>query len=243
MPVTASSFNKWLAGVGLPDATSELSRLLGMKRTTLHNQRGRGNVAATTIIAAARAARINPLDALASFEPYVALLEERKPVTNAELISQVSHVDALVHLLSRIRADFAQILGVVPLTAIPSEDSVRNWIDAIDPGDLRRHVAAEGGLALSNLSAQLTENRLNPELAIIASRFAGVSSTSGLVVSGLVTPTEAGWPLYGRENALSEINDLELLDLVTHRLATLHRQTKKRVEAEEAAADYLETLG
>lgn len=243
MSITAGSFNEWLAKSGLPDGTSELSRLLGMKRTTLHNQRMRGNVAVPTIIAAARAARINPLEALASFEPYAALVDEVRPVTNAELISQVSHVDALVHLLSRIRADFARSLGVVPLADIPSDGSVRNWIDAIDPGELRSHVATEGNIALSNLSAQLTENRLAPELAILASRFAGVSSTSGLVVSGLVTPSEAGWPIYGRENALSELGDLELLDLVMLRLAALHRQTKKRVEAEEAAADYLETLG
>jgi hypothetical protein len=214
-----------------------------MKRTTLHNQRIRGRIAVPTVIAAARAAQMNPLDVLGSFEPYAALGQERKPVTDAELLSQVSYVDALVHLLSRIRADFAQTLGVAPMEAIPFDGSVRNWLDAIDPGGIRQHVSELGGIAPSNLSAQLAENRLDPELAIIASRFAGVSSANGLVVSGLVTEQEAGWPIYGRVNALSELGDVELIDLVSARLEFLRRQTKKQVDTENAAVNYLETLG
>lgn len=243
MSISARSFNEWLATVGLPDGASQLSKLLGMKRTTLHNQRIRGRIAVPTVIAAARAAHMNPLDVLGFFEPYAALGQEREPVTDAELLSQVSYVDALVHLLSRIRADFAQTLGVAPMEAIPSDGSVRSWLDAIDPGGIRQHVSEQGGITLSNLSAQLAENRLDPELAIIASRFAGVSSASGLVVSGLVTEQEAGWPIYGRVNALSELGDVELIDLVSARLEFLRRQTKKKVDTENAAVNYLETLG
>nr|WP_176704989.1 hypothetical protein [Arthrobacter sp.]AXV46606.1 hypothetical protein pA58H2_p60 [Arthrobacter sp.] len=243
MSISARSFNDWLATAGLPEGASQLSKLLGMKRTTLHNQRIRGRIAVPTVIAAARAAHLNPLDVLGSFEPYAALGQERKPVTDAELLSQVSYVDALVHLMSRIRADFAQALGVAPMEAIPFAGSVRNWLDAIDPGGIRQHVSEHGGIAPSNLSAQLAENRLDPELAIIASRFAGVSSASGLVVSGLVTEQEAGWPIYGRENALSELGDVELIDLVSSRLEFLRRETKKKVDVESAAVNYLETLG
>ncbi|KAA0973385.1 hypothetical protein FQ154_18595 [Paeniglutamicibacter gangotriensis] len=243
MSISARTFNEWLATTGLPDGASQLSKLLGMKRTTLHNQRIRGRVAVPTIIAAARAAQMNPLDVLGTFEPYAALGQERMPVTDAELLSQVSYVDALVHLLSRIRSDFAQALGVVPMEAIPIDDSVRNWLDAIDPGGIRQHISEHGGIAPSNLSAQLAENRLDPELSIIASHFAGVSSASGLVVSGLVTEQEAGWPIYGRVNVLSELGDVELIDLVADRLEFLRRHTKKQVDAEKAAANFLETLG
>lgn len=243
MSIPTRSFNEWLAEVGLPNGASDLSKMLGMKRTTLQNQRIRGRVAISTVVAAARAAQMNPLEVLATFEPYKALSLERKPVTTAELLSQISHVDMLTHLLARIRTEFARTLETVPLVPIPFDDSVRNWIDGIDPGDLRRHISEHAGIALSNLSAQLSENRLTPELAILASRFAGVSSTSGLVVSGTVTPSEAGWPLYGRENALLELGDVELIDLVSARLVSLRRQTKKHVDAEEAATDYLETLG
>lgn len=193
--------------------------------------------------AQARAADLNPLDVLGQFPGYTALLDERLPVTSTELLSQVTYTDALVHLMSLIRTDFAHRLADVQMSPIPNEDSVRNWIDAIDPGDLRRQVTTESGVAASNFSSQLTENRLAPNLALLVSHICGVSSASGFVVSGLVTPAEAGWPHYGRENALAEIGEIELLDLVSARLATLRRVTKKKVDTTEANNHYLEILG
>lgn len=243
MSISARSFNEWLIAVGLPDGASKLSKLLGMKRTTLHNQRIRGRIAVPTVIAAARAVQLNPLDVLATFDPYADLASGRKPVTNAELLSQVSHIDALVQLMSRIKSDFACTIGTVDMEPIPIDGSVRNWIDAIDPGNLRQQMSEQGGIAPSNLSAQISDDRLDPLLSILASQLAGVSSSSGLVVAGLVTAEEAGWPIYGRENALAEIGDIALIDLVVDRLASLRRKTKKHLEAEEAAANYLETLG
>lgn len=243
MSISARSFNEWLVTAGLPDGASNLSKLIGMKRTTLHNQRIRGRIAVPTVVAAARAAQLNPLEVLASFDPYTDLAKGNIPVTQAELLSQVSHVDALVHLMCRIKADFARTLGTVEMETVPFDGSVKNWIDAIDPGNLRQQISKQHGIAASNLSAQLSENRLDPELAILASQIAGVSSSSGLVVSGVITAEEAGWPLYGRENALSELDDLALIDLVTDRLASLKRTTKKHLDAETATANYLETLG
>lgn len=243
MSVSTRDFNDWLHGAGLPTGVADLSTLLGMKRTTIQNQRLRGRMTVQTVIAAARAAHLNPLDVLGLFPSYTALVDERLPVTPAELLSQVTHTDALVHLMSQIRADIAHRLADVSMSPIPSGESVRNWIDAIDPGDLRRQVTAQTGVAPSNFSAQLTENRLAPNLAMLVSHICGVSSASGFVVSGLVTPAEAGWPLYGRENVLSEIGDIELIDLVSARLATLRRVTKKKVDTAEANNHYLETLG
>lgn len=243
MTVSARDFTAWLIDSGLPTSTAELSRLIGLKRTTLQNQRIRGRMTVPTVIAAARAAELNPLDVVGQFPSYTALIDDRLPVTPAELLSQVTHTDALVHLLTQIHADFAHRLADVKLSTIPNEESVRTWIDAIDPGDLRRQVTAQSGMAPSNFSTQLTDNKLAPELAILVSRICGVSSASGLVVSGLITPEEAGWPLYGRENALLEMGDIELIDLVSARLATLKRTTKKKVDTTEANENYLETLG
>lgn len=243
MSVSAREFTEWLAIVGLPSGTSELSKQLQIKRTTLQNQRIRGRVPITTVIAAARAAQINPVTALSSFEPFAELAANQKPVTTIELLSQVSYTDAFVHLLSRIRAEFAHKLGGVAMGPIPGTDSVRNWVDAIDSGDLRRQLSERTGISSSNLSAQLTENKLSPQLAILAAELSGVSSTSGFVVSGLITAAEAGWPMYGRENALSELGDVELLDLVSDRLVSLRRQTKKKVDAEALTTNFLETLG
>lgn len=243
MSVPVRDFTGWLKEAGLPTGVAELSALLNIKRTTLQNQKLRGRMTVHTVVSAARAAQLNPLDVLGQFPGYMALIDERMQVTTAELLSQVTYTDALVHLLSRIKGDFAQRLGDVPMSPIPSADSVRSWIDAIDQGNLRRQITDQSGIMASNFSAQLTENRLAPGLAILASHICGVSAASGLVVSGLITPAEAGWPLYGRENALSELGDIELIDLVSTRLALLKRVTKKKIEATEDSNHFLEMMG
>lgn len=243
MSIPGRSFDDWLTQVGLPSGVSELSSRLGIKRTTLQNQRLRGAFTVQTAISAARVAKLNPLDVLSGFAQYAGLNDHRQAVTKAELLSQVSYVDALAHLLARIKAEYARKFADMEMGPIPADDSVRKWIDAIDPGGLRRQVSEVAGIKPSNLSAQLSENRLTPELGILAAGLAGVSSANGLVVTGLVTPAEAGWPPYGRENAISEIGDVELIDLVSERLTGLRRQTKKKEEAAKAVQDYLEALG
>ncbi|WP_343320565.1 hypothetical protein AAFM46_16875 (plasmid) [Arthrobacter sp. TMP15] len=243
MSIPFRDFSAWLQEAGMPHGTAELAALLGMKRTTLQNQKIRGRMTVYTVISAARAAGLNPLDVLGQFPGYTDLIDNRLPVTSAELLSQLTHTDVLVHLLSRVRADFSHMMAHVELSKIPNEESVRTWIDAIDPGDLRRKVTERSGIAPSNFSAQLTDNRLTPELAILISRLSGVSSANGLVVSGVVTPEEAGWPLYGRDNALSEISDIDLIDLASDRLTALRRLTKKKVDVVEENKNYLEALG
>lgn len=243
MYVGAREFTDWLRQVGLPLGGAELGRMLGINRTTIQNQRLRGRVTIPTVIAAARAAHLNPLDVLGLFAGYEVVSTNRRPVTEAELLSQVTYTDVAVELLKRISADFAHRLADVPMSPIPNPDSVRTWIDAIDTGELRRNITEQSGVTTSNFSAQLTENRLSPHLAILAATLSGVSPASGLVVSGLVTPNEAGWPLYGRENALTEMGDIELIDLLAARLAALKRVTKKKIDAAESNTHYLETLG
>ena len=63
------------------------------------------------------------------------------------------------------------------LSPAPHATSVRNWVDAIDDGELRHRVSAATGVAPQNYSAQLTANRLSPELAVATSRAAGVGFT------------------------------------------------------------------
>lgn len=244
MPVATHDFHDWLTTVGLPTGTSELSKLLGVKRSTIQNQRVRGRIPETSIILASRMANVDPVEALGSFGQFAGLLAGKCPVTNAELLSQVTYMDALVELMSRSRTQFAHFFGTeYHLSGVPNDDSVRYWVDAVDPGDLRRQVTALSGIAASNFSAQLTDNRLSVDLAILISQICGVSTTSGLVASGLITPEEAGWPMYGRENALSELDDVVLIDLVTSRLAGLRRTTKKKADDTAANNHYLETLG
>lgn len=89
----------------------------------------------------------------------------------------------------------------------------------------------------------LSDNRLAPELALLASAIAGVSPISGLVVTGLLTTAEASWPSMGRGNALRDLDDLDVIDLADQRLKSLRRRVKKKLDARETAHALWETLG
>jgi hypothetical protein len=120
---------------------------------------------------------------------------------------------------------------------------VRAWIEAIDPGDLRQQLSERSGIARQNLSAQLTAGRLSPGLAIEASRIAGVSLTSGLVVTGLLTCAEGGWPITGRADALNALSDTDLVLLARDRLDALGKQLRKADADENRDRALWENLG
>ena len=244
MAVTAKSFQLWRSQVAPDDTVSDVCRKAGIKRSTLGQQLVRGKVAIGTIVSIARAYHLNPAQELGNFDGYRDLPEGIQEPTDAELISQVSHIDILRLVVARSQDEEA--LGrdlELELAPFPHRNSVRAWIDAIDRGDLRQGLAARTGIAPQNLSAQLTAGRLTPELALEAARFAGVSLTSGLVVTGLLTPGEGGWPANGRHRALSALQDVDLVLLARDRLDLLGKSLKKLELAHSRDRDLWENLG
>lgn len=244
MTVSAREFDVWLARAGLPTSSTEIGRRLDMRRSTIKTQRVRNRVSEEVVVALARSFNLNPLGALSEFEPYLVLQLDQPPPTKAELLSQVTHTDLFAELLSRNRADMARLIGAhYEMSRIPHPDGVRAWIDAIDPGNIRTEMSHQSGVATTNLSTMLSENRMAPELALLASTIAGVSQVSGLVVTGLLTPPEANWPPLGRENALRDLDDLDVIDFTDQRLKGLRRRVKRKLDAEETAQALWETLG
>jgi hypothetical protein len=129
------------------------------------------------------------------------------------------------------------------LTPAPHATSVRNWVDAIDDGELRHRVSAATGVAPQNYSAQLTANRLSPELALATARAAGVGYTGGLVATGLITEDEAGWAPGAKQAALDALSDGDLTALAGERLQALGK-TLRRQEQEQAQTEKIwENLG
>jgi hypothetical protein len=234
MAVTAKAFQLWRLRVAPKDTVSDLCRTAGIKRSTLAQQLVRGKVSVGTLIAVARSYDLDPVQVLGEFDGYTDLPAGVRPPTSAELLSQVSHLDILKLLVARSEGGAGtregRPEGLIPF---PHRTSVRAWIEAIDPGDLRQTLSARSGIARQNLSAQLTAGRLSPELAVEAARIAGVSLTSGLVVTGVLTCTEGGWPVTGRAQALDALSDTELVFLARDRLDTLGKQLKK-TEADES---------
>ncbi|WP_328588666.1 hypothetical protein [Arthrobacter cheniae] len=233
MAVTAKAFQLWRSRIAPQDTVSDVCRVAGIKRSTLAQQLVRGKVSVSTIVSIARGYSLPPVEALAVFEGFGDVPAGVRPPTDDELVSQVSHVDILRLLVARSEdKEYAGSDLQLNLAPFPHRNSVRAWIEAIDPGDLRQQLAESTGVARQNLSAQLTAGRLAPEIAVQAARIAGVSLTSGLVVTGLLTPEEGGWPQDGRARALCALPDLDLVLLARDRLDVLGKQIR-RAELED----------
>ena len=247
MPLPAKAFQLWLHGVAPTASTADICRISGIKRTTLAQQLVRGKVAETTLVSISRALRLSPLAALASFDNYAELAGTPQPPTPAELVSQVATMDLLRAVIDRSAAG-SGAAGEGParrpaLGPAPHSTSVRNWVDAIDDGELRHRVSAATGVAPQNYSAQLTANRLSPELAVATARAAGVGFTGGLVATGLITEEEAGWAPGAKQTALDALSDGDLTSLAGERLQTLGK-TLRRQEQEHAQTEKIwENLG
>ena len=244
MALPAKAFQLWLHGVAPALSTADICRISGVKRTTLAQQLVRGKVAETTVVSISRALGLNPAESLADFSTYADLTRLAQPPTPAELVSQVATMDLLQAVITRSAADHGNGAGTLrALSPAPHATSVRNWVDAIDDGELRHRVSAATGVAPQNYSAQLTANRLSPELAVATSRAAGVGLTGGLVATGLITEAEAGWPADARQSALDALSDGELVALAGERLQALGK-TLRRQEQEQAQTEKIwENLG
>lgn len=245
MPVSTAEFREWLERRSLSPSPTALSTLTGINRGTLNNQLRRGNVAESTVIAIARATGMNVIDALSAFEPYRIIKSRPIEPSPAEVLSQVHHADLMAELQFRTSQKHYPrgLRKEIDLIAFPHDGSVRAWIDAIDPGDIRQRMSNDTGMALTYIATQLTENKLNPHLAIAASRAGEGSFATGLVVTELITPAEGGWQIRAREDELLEASDDVLVDAISARIHLLQRRVKQRKEALEYAEKMTELLG
>ena len=249
MPLPAKAFQRWLHGVAPEASIADVARASGVKRTTLAQQLVRGKVAEATVVGISRAFNINPVAALGSFEPYRDLGQPPTPPTLQELVSQIATADLLHAIIARTAAGAGagaagtgNGTGPPELSPPPHATSVKNWVDAIDDGELRHRVSAATGVAPQNYSAQLTANRLAPELALATSRAAGVGLAGGLVAAGLVTETEAGWPPGARQAALDRLSDGDLAALAGERLQALGKTLRRQEHDQEQTERIWENL-
>lgn len=245
MTLPAKAFQRWLHGIAPDASTADVCRVSGIKRTTLAQQLVRGKVSVSTVVSISRAYNINPVAALAGFDSYRILAGPSQPPTRGELVSQISTADLLRAALARPAMDPLGRHGAVPppLSAVPHASSVKNWVDAIDDGEVRHRVSAATGIAPQNYSAQLTANRLSPELAVATSVAAGVGPASGLVATGLITEEEAGWAPGARQEALDSMSDGDLTALVGDRMQALGKVLRRQEQDQAQTEKIWENLG
>lgn len=244
MTVPSKNFQQWLNSVAGTASHSAVCRAAGIKRSTLAQQLVRGRVSVATVAAVSRSLHLPVVQSLSTFEKYQDLAAGVLPPTDAELLSQVSDTDLLQEILNRsTAADNGTEAREVSLAPIPHRVSVRTWLDAVGPADLRQRAARAAGIAPQNLSTQVTANRLTPELAIHCARIAGVGLANGLVATGFLSSDEAGWMPHAREELLRRTPNSTLLALSAERMEALGK-TMKRLEADaEADQSVWENLG
>ncbi|MCZ2401874.1 hypothetical protein IV498_01420 [Paenarthrobacter sp. Z7-10] len=244
MSVPAKAFQQWLNVVTPGTTMTAVSSMAGIKRSTLAQQLVRGKVAVSTVISISRALKLDVLQSLAGFDRYRELSAGSRPPTDAELISQISDIDLLQQILLRnAAAQFQTSAPAQPLGPLPHATSVRNWIAAIDTVDLRPRILTDLRMAAQNFSAQLSANRLRPDIALAAARLSGVGLANGLVVTGLLTPEEAGWPPGARADALCRLPDAELVTLSVIRLEALGKTLRRIDQDNEQTMALWENLG
>lgn len=240
MTVPAKAFQRWRFDVAPNENLADLCRRAGFKRATLAQQLVRGRVSVSAVIAIARGLGLQPVASLSAFDHYRSLAAGMREPSRDELLSQVSHLDVLEYLVARSRCGDGEPPTPGPY---PHPASVRMWIDAIDTGELRQRMATVAEVAPQNISASIMANRLSPSLALAASTLTGVSSTSGFVVTGELTPAEGGWPSDGRERALMDCSDAEVVLLAQGRLEEMAKSARKLEREDQRARDLWETLG
>lgn len=243
MTLPAKAFQRWLQGIAPDASTADVCRVSGIKRTTLAQQLVRGKVSVSTVVSISRAYNINPVDALSGFDAYSALGSPPRPPTRSELVSQISTPDLLRALLARPAMDAARGAASPALTPAPHATSVKNWVDAIDDGEVRHRVSASTGVAPQNYSAQLTANRMSPELALATALAAGVGPAGGLVATGIITEEEAGWPPGARQAALDSLTDGELTALAGDRLQAMGKVLRRQEQDQAQTEKIWENLG
>jgi len=243
MTLSAKAFQRWLQSIAPDASTADVCRVSGIKRTTLAQQLVRGKVSVSTVVSISRAYNINPVAALAGFDAYSVLSGPQRPPRRSELVSQISTADLMRALLARPAMDPARGASAPALGPTPHATSVKNWVDAIDDGEVRHRVSATTGVAPQNYSAQLTANRLSPELAVATALAAGVGPAGGLVATGIITEEEAGWPPGARQAALDSLTDGELTALAGERLQVLGKVLRRQEQDQAQTEKIWENLG
>ncbi|MFC4397843.1 MULTISPECIES: hypothetical protein [Micrococcaceae] len=243
MTLSAKAFQRWLHSIAPDASTADVCRVSGIKRTTLAQQLVRGKVSVSTVVSVSRAYNINPVAALAGFDAYSVLSGPQRPPTRSELVSQISTADLLRALLARPPMEPARGASTTALGPTPHATSVKNWVDAIDDGEVRHRVSTTTGVAPQNYSAQLTANRLSPELAVATAVAAGVGPAGGLVATGIITEEEAGWPPGARQAALDSLSDGELTALAGERLQALGKVLRRQEQDQAQTEKIWENLG
>ncbi|XKH58680.1 hypothetical protein LG293_16660 (plasmid) [Citricoccus nitrophenolicus] len=229
MPLSNTQVRAWLDAFNPPLAISAAADLASVTRMTLTQQLMRSKVRESIIVDISRRLTIDPLAELSKFSEYSDLAPS-SPV-GAEALSFIDWPE-LFQAVGWTARDTR--FGDRDLGPVTFPDGSRTWVDTLDAGTgaLRSEAAKLLGVSTSSVTHSMNSG-LKPHVAVAFARSAGTAVASSLVVSGLLTPHEAGWTLDARSRAVQESSVPDLLELVGVRSVSALRQERKMLSFEE----------
>lgn len=223
MSLASAQVREWIKGEPHPMSISAAAQAAGISRIAFSQQLMRDKVQETVIAGICRSVGLDPLNELASFKEYRDLKPEGPGDVGA--LAFIDWPELMQAVAWRYRGtDFSED----DLGEYVFPDSSRVWADFLDGGHgtLRGDVAHSLGVSASSVAHALTSG-LKPPMAVAFARQAGAPVSSALVVSEVLSPSEAGWPLDARKQAVQSSTPIELLDLVGDRAATALRRERR----------------
>lgn len=225
MRLDREAFESWARAVSpidQPYSLSQVAARAGVPKTTLAYQARRGYVSASVVLEYSRALGLSPVEELARFEQFAVYQNLARP-SPREVLSQLPPETYLEELVSRIHGT----TSITTLGPIPGPWAMKRWLDSYVLWGQYDQLADQLGLSSRDrLSEKIRYNRLTLAELTGLIEAAELTPRFGLVVAGLASLAEVGYPadLFG--STLTATSSVELVNVLDDNL----RWLAKRVE-------------
>lgn len=209
-----------------PYSFARLVALSGLSRSTMFHQRSQGYLDANVVLVIARKLGRNPIAELLRFDEFATLSRCTDPST-AEVLSQLPTANLMEELLGRFYgASVAHDPGLMP-----EINALNRWLATYNLRGRYEELAGVVGVSSQpEFSRKLTENRFTLGQLIALSAHAELNARFSLVVSGIVTFEEAGYPFNLREQTLATADTDDVIAELRRALPWFAKEMKARAQ-------------
>lgn len=226
MRLDREAFEVWARAVSPTDQPYSLSQVAarsGVPKTTLAYQARRGYVSAPVVLEYSRALGLSPVEELARFEQFSVYQTLTDPSLR-EVLSQLPPESYIEELVGRIHGT----TSTPTLSPIPGPWAMKRWLDSYALWGQYDQLADRLGLSSRDrLSEKIRYNRLTLTELTGLIEAAELTPRFGLVVAGLVSLAEAGYPAELFRSTLSTTPSVELVDVLDDNLRWLAKRAEE----------------
>lgn len=221
MKLSRNEVQAWLDVVAPGVGLTTLSQQVGLPRLRLFQQMHSGNVPPSTVVHISRSLGLDPFNELRHFQMFSAVQPE---------LPLIREIPAFIPTSALLRACAERLDDhwiSESWTEDISEHTALFWFEIADDGDLRESLRANMKISQPTLWKML-RTRLREDVAMYVARYAGFPISTALVVSGLLSAEEAGWPKEYIGDWMQEIPLNELLSIAERRLHDVGKLERSR---------------